>query len=254
MVGFFRVALAAASLWAVPAAATRVITVSLGGSATNASSLAFSSSGFVFTAGARSFSVFPSTLSSLSQLSATSMLVSRSLVGIGVAGGASAPQIDTNQAARREGLLITPSREMALAGLRLSFLDNDDTLQVYGVRGSQLVSLGYPGVIRSGLTGPNAGLSLLAGQAVGPAFQSGLNSGTQQLDLVTPTAMFSAFFFTTRERGDAAYLGTLGQGYRIDSLTFAVPEPASWAMLVMGFAFTGAALRRRRGEAACLRS
>jgi hypothetical protein len=31
--------------------------------------------------------------------------------------------------------------------------------------------------------------------------------------------------------------------------TTAVPEPASWAMLIIGFGLTGAAARRRRGAA-----
>lgn len=36
----------------------------------------------------------------------------------------------------------------------------------------------------------------------------------------------------------------------IEDVKAAVPEPATWAMLVMGFGFTGAAIRRRRPSAA----
>jgi hypothetical protein len=229
-----------------PAAATTVFTVNLGGSASNAASFAYTAPGSVnLTAQARSFSVLPTALTTLSQIAGV-LNVSRTTPGIGVDGGASAPQLDTNQASRREGILLTSDVAVSLRALKLSFIDNDDTLQVYGVNGNQLVSLGYPGVVRAGLTGPNAGLSLLAGQATGPAYASGTNSGTQTLTLVDPTARFTGFFFTTREPGNLSYLGTLGQGFRIDSLTLGVPEPASWAMLIAGFGLVGAASRRRR--------
>ncbi len=243
----FRVVAVAAAIAVSPAPAmATVVIANFGGTAANASSFTYVSPSLTLTVEARRFSVLPASLTSLTQLSSTDMLVSRTVPGIGVAGGASAPQIDTNQAARREGILISGSADFSLRGMRLSFIDNDDTLQVYGVDGNTLVSLGYPGVIRAGLAGPNSGLSLLAGQATGPAFAGGTNSGTQALALVNPTDRFSAFFFTTRERGDAAYLGTLGQGYRIDSLTVGVPEAATWAMLIAGFGMVGAASRRRR--------
>jgi len=235
---------------AVPAAATTVFTVNLGGAASNAASFAYSAPGSVtLTAQARSFSVLPSALTSLSQI-AGPLNVSRTMPGIGVDGGASGPQIDTNQASRREGILLTSNIAVSLRALKLSFIDNDDTLQVYGVNGTQLVSLGYPGIVRAGLTGPNAGLSLLTGLATGPAFASGTNSGTQTLTLVDPTARFTGYFFTTREPGNLNYLGSQGQGYRIDSLTMGVPEPASWAMLIAGFGLVGAASRRRRAAVA----
>jgi hypothetical protein len=249
LVGLFAVAVVG-TMAVAPAAALTVFTVNLGGPASNATSFAYTApGGFMLTVEGRSFSALPSTLTSLSQI-AGALNVSRTIPGIGVQGGASNPQIDTNQPNRREGILLTSNVPLSLLGLRLSFIDNDDTLQVYGVNGSELVSLGYPGVIRAGLPGPNAGLSLLSGQATGPAFAAGTNNGTQTLTLVNPTARFSGFFFTTREPGNVSYLGTLGQGYTIDSLNFAVPEPASWAMLIAGFGLVGAASRRRRAAVA----
>lgn len=236
--------LAATAMAVGPASATTVIT-NFGGTTINASSFTYVSPSLTLVAEARRFSVLPSALTGLAQLSASSMLVSRSAPGIGVNGGASAPQLDTNQPARREGILISGSAGFSILGLRLSFVDNDDTLQVYGVNGTTLVNLGYPGVIRAGLGGANAALSLLSGQATGPAY-SGTNSGTQSLTMVNPTARYSAYFFTTREPGNVAFLGTLGQGYRIDALTAGVPEAASWAMLIAGFGLVGAASRRRR--------
>ena len=236
---------AAAAAIVSPVAATTVI-ANFGGTAANAASFNYIRPMLTITAQARSFSVLPSALTRLSQLSATAMQVRRTTPGIGVLGGASPEQIDTNEAGRREGLLLTGSQDFSIRGLRLSFVDNDDTLQLYGVAGTSLVPLGFPGVIRAGLGRPNSGLSRLSGQATGPAFAGTVNAGTQQLTLVTPTRYFTGFFFTTREPGNLAYLGTLGQGYRIDAITAGVPESATWAMLIAGLGVVGAANRRRR--------
>lgn len=50
----------------------------------------------------------------------------------------------------------------------------------------------------------------------------------------------------------ADFLGTRNDGFKLTSLTVsnvapAVPEPASWAMMTIGFGALGGALRRRRG-------
>ena len=47
------------------------------------------------------------------------------------------------------------------------------------------------------------------------------------------TASFSTF-------GDASYSGTLSFG------TAAVPEPATWALMLLGFGALGVSMRRRR--------
>lgn len=237
---------------AVPAAAVEVLTFGFGriSGTANSSAIAVTNSGITLTATARQFSVLPNALIALSQTTATGQ-IQQTVPGIGVNGGASAPQIDTNVSNLREGILISGSSDFSLRGLRLSFVDNDDTLQVYGVRDSgTLVNLGYPGVIRAALPGGNAALSLLAGRATGSAFSSGTNSGTQSLSLVNPTSYFNSFLFTTRERGDQPYLGTRGQGYRIDTVTVGVPEPESWALLILGFGMVGMTARRRQKDLA----
>lgn len=238
---------------ATPAAAVATLNLDFGRASgtVNVASVSQTRGGIVFTATARLFTVLPGALTDLSQTSATGALIQQTVPGIGVDGGASSPQMDTNTADRREAILLSATQDFSLRRLKLSFIDNDDTLQIYGVnRDGSLVSLGYPGVIRAGLPGANASLSLLAGAATGPAFQSGLANGTQTLDLVNPTRYFDRFLFTSRERGDVAYLGTLGQGYRIDSLTVGVPEPASWALMILGFGLVGQAARRRAAVSA----
>jgi hypothetical protein len=55
------------------------------------------------------------------------------------------------------------------------------------------------------------------------------------------------FIFSIRG-GGAGYQGGNDESWGIDniSLTAAVPEPASWALLIAGFGLVGSALRRRR--------
>lgn len=239
------VALAAAA----PAAAVTQLTFSFGGGTaggTSLPSLAVTNGALTLTASARLFTASPNSLTNLSDTVVESPLT-WSLPGIGVSGGGSNFGVDTNVPDAREGILISGSRTFSLAGLQLSRVDNDDTLQVYGVRSDgSLVNLGYPGIIRRQLGGPNASLSLLAGEATGPAYISSLNGGTQSLSLVNPTSFFSSYLFTTRQAGDESYLGTTGQGYRLDSLVVGVPEPESWALLIVGFGLVGVAARRRQ--------
>jgi PEP-CTERM motif len=237
---------AVAMVSSVPVAA---VTFSFGGgtvSGTTLPSLAVVNGAVTLTATARQFTALPGSLTQLSQTLATGSLT-QTVPGIGVAGGADSAQIDTNIPSAREAILISGSRTFSLNALQLSSIDNDDTLQVYGVNSNgSLVNLGYAGVIRNGLTGPNAALSLLNGAATGPAFQSTLSGGTQALTLVNPTAAFSSYLFTTREPGEGGFLGGSGQGYRIDSLVVGVPEPENWALLIAGFGLIGVAARRRR--------
>jgi hypothetical protein len=234
---------------AAPAAAVTQLTFSFGGgtgAGSNLQSLAVTNTGVTLTATAHLFTALPDSLTDLSQTTAMGTLT-WSVPGIGVAGGGNSFGIDTNLPNVREAVLVTGSRNFSLAGLTLSRVDNDDTLQVYGVNGDgSLVNLGYPGIIRRQLNGPNASLSLLAGEATGPAFEASLNGGTQSLTLVNPTSFFNSYLFTTRQAGDESYLGTTGQGYRLDSLVVGVPEPESWALLIVGFGLVGVAARRRR--------
>lgn len=238
----------------VPAAAVTTLNFNFGaaGAVTNAASRAYSNGGLTLTATARRFFVPPGSLTNLSQTVQGTAQIQRSTIGIGVNGGASAPQIDTNNAGTviaplREAILLSGNQDFSLRGLRLSFVDNNDTLKVYGVNlNGTLVDLGYG----SGNT-PGAGGTIvggLNGAATGLTFNAGLNAGTAIFS-VAPTTYFTRYLFTTRVGGDIVF-GDLGQGYRIDAITVGVPEPQTWALLIAGFGFVGVSMRRRRSVTA----
>ncbi|TRW17435.1 PEPxxWA-CTERM sorting domain-containing protein [Glacieibacterium frigidum] len=220
---------------AAPAAAVTTLTFNFGGGTGNAASVARTVDGVTLTATARRFTSAPNTLTSLTQTTGAGVQISASTSGIGVGGGGSNPQIDTNQAGRREAILIASSApNFSLRGLKLSEIDANDTLQIYGVNADDtLTSLDFAGTIKSSLGGATV-------------VNSAANGGTSAITLTTPSAYFSRYLFTTRVGGDARYMGDLGQGYRIDTVSGAVPEPGVWAMLIVGFGLVGFAARRRK--------
>ena len=233
---------------AAPASAVTFVT-NFGGTVGSVASVAVTTGGVTLTATSRKFFILPGNLTNLSQTSAIGQ-IRRTAPGIGVNGGASSPQMDTNQpgtvaAPLREAILISGSEDFSLRGLKLSFIDNDDTLKIYGVQtDGALIDLGYgttatvAGTIKGGLNGAAIGL-----------VNSSPNDGTSAFGLA-PTSFFTRYLFTSRVGGDAPFLGTLGQGYRIDSITTNVPEPASWMMLIAGFGLVGFAARRRSNAVA----
>ncbi len=226
-----------ASLLLLSLAATapaHAVTVLMGGPAGNAASVTRSNGGLTLNITAHKFTVAPNTLTNVSQFTGNG-LVSITAPGLGVAGGASAPQIDTNQPNAREALLVSSTKPIRLSALKLSYVDANDTLQLYGVGGDgSLTAIGFGGNIRTGIGGAASFVNTNA------------NSGTTVLNLASQTAAYSAFLFTTRVGGDVKYGGDLGQGYRLDSISAdAVPEPATWAMFIAGFGLVGVAVRRR---------
>jgi hypothetical protein len=224
-------------------------TWAFGGTAGNVASVTATVAGeATLTAEARRFTVLPNALTNISQLltqsagtTPTAMTINRSTPGIGVTGGASTPQIDTNSATAREAILISSDRLIRLSGLKLSFIDANDTLQVYGVNtNGSMVSLGFGGNINSGLAGAASFTNTAA------------NNGTTALTFLDNTlTAFNRYVFTTRVGGDVIYGGDLGQGYTIDTISGAVvPEPASWALMIAGFGLVGGLMRRQRQQRA----
>lgn len=131
--------------------------------------------------------------------------------------------------------LILPER-YELTSATFSRVDNNDTLKIYGVDASGLVHyLGFGGRfdgVGSGVSGHTAFTGITGVQTGG--------SGEDQLyNVMLNTAAYKEFWFTNQN--DSA------DGYRLGTITLtAVPEPATWAMLIAGFGLTGAALRGRR--------
>ena len=229
------VTLAASFATATPASA---VTVLLGGPSGTASSVTRSAEGVDFTFTAARFPGDPSLLAGLWSLGAP-LSVSITSPGLGVAGGGAGNQIDTNQANRREALVLTASRPFEISGLRLSAADKNDTMMLYGVNeDGSFVPLVNTGTIRSGFDGAAS------------VINSTVNGRTSRLTFENPWGNFTQYVFTTRVPGDILYNGDRGQGYRLDSISFnIIPEPRMWAMLIAGFGFVGVAARRRRSVA-----
>jgi hypothetical protein len=230
-------ALVASVTLAAPASA---VTVLFGGTTANVNSLSGSIEGIDWTLTAVRFTATPSTLTSFSQFGAALQL-RRTAPGVGVNGGGSADQVDTNQPNRREAFIFSTSVPIEIAGLKLSYVDADDTLLFFGVKDNgDLVPLINDGTIRSGLAGAAAVVN-----------QNSLNSGTSTLTFPSPWGYFDRYVLTTRVGGDVMYANGLGQGYRLDALSVnIVPEPATWALLITGFAMVGVSARRRRPHSA----
>ncbi len=236
------VAAIAAAAIATPAAAVSAVNFNFAGPAgtTNVASVSRTSNGITATATALNFTVAPGAIASLADFTAGTRLIQQNAPGIGVTGGASTFQIDTNQPGAREAVLITGSRSFALGGLVLGNVDRNDTLGLFGVRSdNSLVSLGFgPSRIATGFDG-----------AVGfsnniPITDSAV--GTTTLTFGSVNDYFDRYILTSAVGGDVLFGGDLGQGFSINAVSGIVPEPGTWAMLVLGFGLVGAAARRNR--------
>jgi PEP-CTERM motif len=245
-------------LASVPAAAGTTFNVAFGGAQANNQSFTYNvtsigQGSLSITATPRKFFIEPSALTNISQTQVAGQ-VRRTLPGLGILGGGDADQIDTNRpgtagAAQREGLLLTGNRKFSIHSLKLSFVDNTDTLQLYGVNANgSLSKIGYG----STTTGPAGNPGTIVGGLDGTAKArvcNADNDGTCTFG-VAPTGLFSSYLFTTRIGGDVDFAGNEGQGYRLDGLAGALPEPGTWAMLIGGFGLAGVSLRRQRKPAA----
>jgi hypothetical protein len=230
----------AASVSVALASPAAAVTILFGGPNGTPNTISGSVGDIDYTLSAVRFTAAPSTLTNFSQFGAA-LRLNRTAPGVGVDGGASNQQLDTNNASRREAFVFQTNVPIEISGLRLSFVDSNDTLLFFGVKpDGDLVPLINSGTIRSGLNG-----------AATVVNQNSLNSGTSTLTFPTPWGYFDRYVLTTRVGGDERFGGDLGQGYRLDSLTVnIVPEPQTWALLIAGFGMVGLSVRRRRPTAA----
>jgi hypothetical protein len=177
--------------------------------------------------------------------------ITRQASGLGVvAGGVLSLQMDTNTANSREAFLVTGTDAFRLKGLRLTRVDQDDTLQIYGVSaGGALVNLGYG----TGFSVANDAAVRASATIIGGAGGTLLNNvrsnvnginGTNDFGLANQLR-FGSYIITTRVGGQTNFLGTGGQGFGLQGLTAVVPEPGTWALMIVGFGMVGVAARRR---------
>lgn len=181
----------------------------------------------------------PDQLNNLSQISQVTTVrrtdgSSAANGGLGVTGGGSTEQVDTNNANRREAFILESSSILKLTSLKLNLIDDNDTIQIYGIEADDsLTDLGFANRIRG--VAPN--------NIVGATWSGG---GAGTLTFTPQLAAYKRLVLTTREGGEETIAGMTGQGYRLASISAAVPEPASWALMVGGFGLLGASMRRSR--------
>lgn len=236
---------AAAAACAVAAPAQAAVTFNFGGSATTfatGAAYAQTAGGYTVSATAWSFNATPAQFQVLADGAQASTLVAgmtakkvrREAAGIGVCwqgeSGDQCNQVDSDGI--NEMLRIVVSENVSLVSARFGRVDNNDTLKVYGVTSGGVVEhLGYGGIF------DGAGTTM-AIQGVSGAWNGG-TGGDQVYTVNLDTERYREFWFGNNN--DSA------DGYRLDAITVAsVPEPATWALMIGGFGFAGAALRRRR--------
>ena len=88
---------------------------------------------------------------------------------------------------------------------------------------------------------PRCGRGVFISNGLGGAATSSNVGTTTTLNFTTPSAQYKQFVLTTRTDG----FTEVAQAYSIGSLTFAVPEPATWGLMIVGFGMVGLTARRR---------
>jgi len=240
---------------AVPASAVTVV-ASFNGAGSAVSSVSNTSSPFfTLTVSGRSYTgVAPNALTNITANTPTARNLTRNAGGLGITGGGDSAQMDTNTATRREAFLVTGSAAFYLTNLRLTAVAFDDTLQIYGVRADNSLRSFTYGTGDSTTNPTDTPAGRLAGSIAFGSFmisnvRTNTNGGTNAFGTgILPGVggeKFVSYLITTRVGGEGTYLGSTGQGFALSGLTATVPEPATWAMLLVGFGLVGFARRRQ---------
>jgi hypothetical protein len=169
--------------------------------------------------------------------------VRREAGGLGVNSGESAGQREQvdNDGGNEVLRLEVAGQKTRVVSAKFNFVDENDTLRVYGVNGGTMTLLGLVGA--TGFTGEfvddTAADTLLGNGATVTARTPGTLSNATVFDVAFDPSFgrYDAFLFTVRN--DAA------DGYRLQQVGLAVPEPEVWALMLGGFGLVGNAMRRR---------
>ena len=156
-------------------------------------------------------------------------LVERSSSGLGVAGDGEPNQVDSNGANELLEVTFAASTNYRIVSAVLGRIDGNDTFALFGGNGGVYTRLGFSGPIVNGMTG---GV---------PVTTTNLGGGNYRLDFNYNGGFDSFRFGTNDEQAD---------GFSLRSLSVAaVPEPSTWAMLIVGFGLVGGAMRRKTSPA-----
>lgn len=220
-------ALAAVSVFAVaPASAATVVFSTLGSPTTTAATQSVTADGITanFTGGVYTGSVAAMNAAD-GNVALAARTVQKSSTGLGVAQDGEANQIDSNGANELLQVVFSAPGNFRIVSVTVGMVDNTDTFALFGGQNGTYTRLGFTGAIQSGITG---GI---------PVTRTNLGGGNYRLDFNYGGGFDSFRFGTNDEEAD---------GYSLRSLSVAaVPEPSAWALLILGFGLTGAALRRR---------
>ena len=221
-------------------AATTVF--NLGGTTAEATGFSYSSGGKQLAVSAGSYAVAPQAFDQLSELT-MGRTVRREAGGLGVNSGEAAGQREQvdNDGINEVLRLAVTGQKTRLASAKFNFVDENDTLRIFGVNGTTMTLLGSVGT--TGFTGEffdnTAQDGPLGNGATVTARTPGNLSNATVFDVAFNPNLgrYDAFLFTVRN--DAA------DGYRLQQIALAVPEPEVWGLMLGGFGLVGNAMRRR---------
>jgi hypothetical protein len=239
-----------ATVVAAPASAVTFTFSKASGGTTSTAFLDATAGGRTIRASGVRYTVAPTALTNTSQftgLAAVSQSSTLTTGGVGVnsestivgfptgAGGVDPAQNDTdgaiNEALRFE--LINPdSGTIRINSVTLSAVDPNDTIRIYRLGAGGALDL-------TSFGGDIAGTGLNAFTGGTATYLSG-TANNQQWRVAFASFSIPADVFYMTARNNA------GDGYRVVSIEAdVVPEPATWALLLVGFGLVGVAARRR---------